>query len=221
MYKISTYKAANGDTLGIRNIEIDSTYFGKGLEAMSGAELVAARESLIDGLEDVILYTAEAGMSDKECEELFVNARALNIENISFKGAPESGWDYVKKLSRACNIKLLFETYAGYDFAEYAALRDENTGIIYNPLEYVKEGRGAYFAALYKNKFKEDVRILRINDGVIGEGKPCLPEHGNAEVRECVSTLLTRCYEGYFSICAVDGELSGAIAETKRIFKEV
>ena len=221
MHKISTYKAANGDTLGIRNIEIDNTYFGKGIEAMSGAELVAARESLIDGFEYIVLYTAEAGMSDKECEELFVNARALNVENISFKGAPASGWDYAKKLSRACNITLLFETYQGYDFAEYAALRDENTGIIYNPLEYVKEGRGAYFAALYKNKFKDDVKILRINDGVIGEDKACLPEHGNAEVRECVSTLLSRCYEGWFSICAVDGELSGAIAETKRIFKEV
>lgn len=221
MHKISTYKAANGDTLGIRNIEIDNTYFGKGLEAMSGAELVAARESLIDGVEYIVLYTAEAGMSDKECEELFVNARALNVENISFKGAPESGWEYAKKLARACKITLLFETYQGYDFAEYAALRDENTGIIYNPLEYVKGGKGAYFAALYKNKFKNDVKILRINDGVIGAEKPCLPEHGNAEVRECVSTLLSRCYEGYFSVCAVEGDLSGALAETKRIFKEV
>ena len=221
MHKISTYKSANGETLGIKNIEIDKTYFGKGIEAMSGAELVAARESLIDNCECIILYTADAGMSDKECEELFVNARVLNIENISFKGVPASGWDYAKKLSRACNITLLFETYQGYDFAEYASLRDENTGIIYNPLEYVKEGRGAYFAALYKNKFKDDVKILRINDGVIGADKPCLPEHGNAEVRECVSTLLSRCYEGWFSICAVDGDLSGALAETKRIFKEV
>ena len=221
MHKISTYKAANGDTLGIRNIEINNTYFGKGIEAMSGAELVAARESLIDGLEYIVLYTAEAGMSDKACEELFVNARALNVENISFRGAPASGWDYVKKLARACNIRLLFETYKGFDFTEYASLRDENTGIIYNPLEYVREGRGAYFAALYKNKFKDDVRILRINDGVIGAEDACLPEHGNAEVRECVSTLLSRCYEGWFSVCAVDGDLSGALEETKRIFKEV
>lgn len=221
MHKISTYKAANGDTLGIRNIEINNTYFGKGIEAMSGAELVAARESLIDGLEYIVLYTAEAGMSDKACEELFVNARALNVENISFRGAPASGWDYVKKLARACNIRLLFETYKGFDFTEYASLRDENTGIIYNPLEYVREGRGAYFAALYKNKFKDDVRILRINDGVIGAEGACLPEHGNAEVRECVSTLLSRCYEGWFSVCAVDGDLSGALEETKRIFKEV
>ncbi len=221
MHKISTYKSANGDTLGIKNIEIDNTYFGKGIEAMSGAELVAARESLIDGLEYIVLYTAEAGMSDKDLEELFVNARVLNIENISFKGAPASGWDYAKKLSKACNITLLFETYKGYDFNEYASLRDENTGIIYNPLEYVKEGRGAYFAAFYKNKYKDDVRILRINDGVIGASGACLPEHGNAEVRECVSTLLSRCYDGYFSVCAVNGDLSGAISEMKRIFKEV
>ena len=221
MHKLSTYKAPGGDTLGIKNIEIDKAYFGKGIETMSGAELVAAREQLIDDLECIVLYTADGGMSDKACEELFVNACALNVKNISFRSAPETGWEYVKKLARACNIKLLFETYVGYDFEEYAALRDESTGIIYNPLEYVKGGKGAYFAALYKNKFKDDVEILRINDGLIAEGKPCLPEHGNGEVRECVSTLLSRCYNGYFSVCAVDGELSNALCETKRIFKEV
>lgn len=221
MHKISTYKSAGGNTLGIKNIEIDSTYFGKGIESLSGEELAEKRESIISELEYIVLYTAPAGMTDKECEELFVNARALNIENISFEGAPESGWEYAKKLSRACNIKLLFETYKGFDFAEYEALRAENTGIIYNPLEYVKEGRGAYFAALYKNKFKDDVKILRINDGLIDGGKPCLPEHGNAEVRECVSTLLSRCYNGYFSLCAVNGELAEVICEAVRIFKEV
>ena len=221
MHKISTFKSRNGDTLGIKNIEIDKTYFGKALEDMNGADLTDARESLIDALEYIVLYTADAGMSDKACEELFVNARVLGVENISFKGAPASGWAIAKKLARACNITLLFETYTGYDFEEYASLRDENTGIIYNPLEYVKGGKGAYFAALYKNKFKNDVKILRINDGLISDGKACLPEHGNGEVRECVSTLLSRCYAGYFSVCAVDGDLSGALCETKRIFKEV
>jgi len=221
MHKLTTYKAPGADTLGIKNIEIDKTYFGKALEEMSGKDIVSARERLIGDMEYVVLYTADGNLSDKQCEELFVNARALNVENISFKAAPESGWEIAKKLARACNITLLFETYAGYDFAEYATLRDENTGIIYNPYEYVKTGKGAYFAALYKNKYKNDVKILRINDGVIADGKQCLPEYGNGEVRECVSTLLSRCYEGYFSVCAVDGELSAAIEETKRIFREV
>lgn len=221
MHKLSTFKTKGTDTLGIKNIEIDKTYFGKALEEMNGAELVSARESLIDNLERIVLYTADGGLSDKACEELFVNARALNVENVSFKAAPESGWDYAKKLANACKIVLLFETYADFDFEEYGKLRDENTGIIYNPLEYVKQGKGAYFAALYKNKYKDDVKILRINDGLIEGGKATLPEHGNGEVRECVSTLLSRIYTGYFSVCAVDGELLGALSETKRIFREV
>ena len=221
MHKLSTFKTKNTDTLGIKNIEIDKTCFGKALEEMTGADIVSAREILVDNLERIVLYIAEGGLSDKACEELFVNAKALNVENISFKAAPESGWEYAKKLARACGVVLLFETYAGFDFEEYASLRDEYTGIIYNPLEYVKQGKGAYFAAFYKNKYKDDVKILRINDGLIANGKPCLPEHGNAEVRECVSTLLSRIYDGYFSVCAVDGELSGALSETKRIFLEV
>jgi len=221
MHKISTFKSPGFDTLGIKNIEIDKSYFGKDIGEFDGAELVSARESLIDSLERIVLYTADGDMSDKACEELFVNARILNVENISFRSAPASGWAIAKKLARACNITLLFETYKGFDFEEYASLRSEDTGIIYNPLEYVKGGKGAYFAALYKNKFKDDVKMLRINDGIIATGEACLPEHGNGEVRECVSTLLSRCYDGYFSVCAVDGELEDALCETKRIFKEV
>lgn len=221
MHKLSTFKTKDLDTLGIKNIEIDKSYFGKALEEMSGAELADARESLINNLERIVLYTADGNLSDKACEELFVNARALNVENISFKAAPETGWEYAKKLAKACRITILFETCADFDFEEYGKLRDEYTGIIYNPLEYVKQGKGAYFAALYKNKYKDDVRILRINDGLIEDGKACLPEQGNGEVRECVSTLLSRIYTGYFSVCAVDGDLSGALAETKRIFLEV
>ena len=221
MHKLSVFKTANSDTMVIKNIEIDKTYFGKGIDKMNGADITAAREKLVYSLERIVLYTAEGGLSDAECEALFVNARLLNTEFISFESAPASGWGIAKKLARACGIKLLFETYAGFDFDEYAALRDENTGIIYNPLEYVKAGKGAYFAALYKNKFKGDVKILRINDGVIGDEKPCLPEHGNAEVRECVSTLLSRLYDGYFSVCALDGELESALRETQRIFLEV
>lgn len=221
MHKLSTFKIKGTDTLGIKNIEIDKTYFGKALEEMSGADIADARESLIDNLERIVLYTADGGLSDNACEELFVNARALNVENVSFKAEPKTGWDYAKKLAKACKITILFETYEGFDFEKYGELRDEYTGIIYNPLEYVKQGKGAYFAALYKNKYKDDVKILRINDGVIETGKACLPEHGNGEVRECVSTLLSRIYTGYFSVCAVDGELSGALSETKRIFLEV
>ena len=221
MHKLSTFKTKDSDTLSIKNIEIDKTYFGKALEEMSGADIADARESLIDNLERIVLYTADGGLSDNACEELFVNACALNVENVSFKAEPKTGWDYAKKLAKACKITILFETYEGFDFEKYGELRDEYTGIIYNPLEYVKQGKGAYFAALYKNKYKDDVKILRINDGVIETGEACLPEHGNGEVRECVSTLLSRIYKGYFSVCAVDGELSSALSETKRIFLEV
>ncbi len=221
MHKLSVYKSSLNEKYDIKNIEIDEKYFGCALEDMTGADITDAREALIDALERVVLYTSEGGMDDEKCEALFVNARLLNVEFVSMKKAPKSGWEFAKKVARACKIMLLFETYTGYDFEEYAALRDDNTGIIYNPYEYVKGGKGAYFAALYKNKFKNDVKILRINDGVIESGEAVLPEHGNGEVRECVSTLLSRIYSGYFSVCALDGKIDASLAEVKRIFREV
>lgn len=83
--------------------------------------------------------------------------------------------------------------------ALYNQIKDENTGVVYNPLEFVRMKAHPFFHAFYNSKLKGKIRFLRVNDGLFADGRPMLPGEGNAEVKELASILLKRSYKGYFS----------------------
>ncbi|MEF3312213.1 hypothetical protein PV433_25345 [Paenibacillus sp. GYB004] len=83
--------------------------------------------------------------------------------------------------------------------ALYNRIKDENTAVIYNPLEFVRVKAHPFFHAFYNSKLKGKIRFLRVNDGLFADGRPVLPGEGNAEVKELASILLKRSYKGYFS----------------------
>lgn len=83
--------------------------------------------------------------------------------------------------------------------ALYNRIKDENTAVVYNPLEFVRVKAHPFFHAFYNSKLKGKIRFLRINDGLFADGRLVLPGEGNAEVKELASILLKRSYKGYFS----------------------
>ena len=89
--------------------------------------------------------------------------------------------------------------HAFFDAACYRAIRGDNTGLIFNPLHYVEEGRNPFLSVMYKSKCRDDIRVLRVNDGLYEGGVPVMIEEGNAEIKECASSLLARGFDGYFS----------------------
>ena len=212
MYRYSIQvRDASSAWFGIPNLEVKDEFFGAPLWQIDGAQISDVRELLISRLQRIVLYTTNLELNDLESYALlFRNAYALGIENVKICGcALRDGGEpaaakikEIAKIGGAYGIRVLMEPKAkhpGSQLSTYALARSENTGLIFNPLDYVKMGKNPYLGVLYKNRFKSDVAFLRITDGLYGEGAPVMVEKGNGEIKECVSTLLSRNYTGYFS----------------------
>jgi len=227
------------DTYGITNIETDDPLFGTALSELEPDRVEDIRELLIDSMKKIAVHTVRMDLNDYDAYvRAFRNAARLGIENIkiclcTFKGESFeenkdsiiSSLEKIRTAARAFNINILFEPKAKYSFFTnevYAALRCDNTGIILNPMEYVLAGKGAFLGHLYKYKFKDDIRVIRINDMKL-DGTPVLPEMGNGEIKECISAMLARSYDGYFSFRSYSDSiaLEDVIACFKKMIKEM
>lgn len=219
MYRFSIQKNnARYDTSEISNIELVDGYFGKPLISLDNDELEDSRKQLINDLQRIALYTVDIPVSDYEAYcELFNRAHLLKIENIKISlcalGAcsdrDAAGLKPIIELARCYGIRILFEPdglYPNFTFELYGRLRTRETGLIFNPLSFVKLGKNPFLKVLYKNRYKDDIVFLRVNDGLYSDGTPVLPECGNGEIKECASALLSRSFDGYFSITEyIDG----------------
>ncbi|MEG2939512.1 MAG: hypothetical protein RR829_04725, partial [Oscillospiraceae bacterium] len=108
----------------------------------------------------------------------------------------------VVSIAEAFNIRVLFEgggKYAFFDDEFYDSVKTDGTGLIFSPLRYVKEGKNPFLQVMYKSKCRDDIRVLRVNDGLYTGGVPTMIEEGNGEIKECASALLARGFDGYFS----------------------
>ena len=210
MYNFSIEVCKNNcDNFGIKNLELCDGYFGAPLADMSPAQLEDARVSLIKSLSRVVLYTAQTPVSQYESYvKFFRNAHLIGAENVklAYSAVEGAGEDEIRRviaIAEAFSIKVLFELEAEniekFGFEQYAAVRSDATGLIFNPNEFVKLHKNPFLSVLYKTKYKDDVVILRVCDMLYDSCHPALPEKGNSEIKECASSLLSRSFKGYFS----------------------
>ena len=196
------------DSFGVTNLETDDPLFGEPLSEISPSRVEDIRDMLITSRKKIVLHTVRM-KHDRICEyeRALKNALRLGIENVkvclgSFDGAAEEkGTKEIISMASCLGINVLFEPRKIYPFFTdefYGKIRSENTGIIFNPAEYAAMGKGAFLGVLYKYKYKDDIRFLRIDDAKF-DGTPTPLEKGNAEIKECVSALLARNFDGYFS----------------------
>lgn len=73
-------------------------------------------------------------------------------------------------------------------------------GAIFNPAGFVAEKRHPFLTEFQPWPLKNFVRCVRIADGVFEDGRAVLPDQGNAELREMISALSCRSFDGFFSL---------------------
>ena len=197
----------NADSLGIKNIEVLDGHYGAPLSKMSPAEVEDVRTSLIKSLDKIVVYTAYESVKEYDSYvQFFRNAHLIGVENVkldlaAIKGATDEEILEIVKIGAAFSIKVLLdiEEFENYGLEWYMSIKNDNSGIIYNPNALAKIGKGAFLQNLYKAKFKDDIVLVRVCDMIFEGQKPVLPEKGNAEIKEVASCLLARSYKGYFS----------------------
>ena len=207
MYRFSI--RPEGDLCGIRNLELDDALLGKPLEDMTSGEIEDLRHKLIDGLAHVALYTTGIPAADRaRWVRFFLNAHLINVENVllawpAIEGASDEALRQVIAIGESFSIRVLFRLESAhaeeFGIDRYAALRGPAVGLYYDPLEYIFLRQNPFNDGLYKSHFKNDVAMLRICDMLWDTHEPKLPQHGNAQIRECASFLLCRSFPGYFS----------------------
>lgn len=201
--------------LNINVIEMDDIIDNIKLIDLSGEQTEKYRNLLIiHNVKIVLMNTAIPFDNINEYRLLFKISHLLKVEYIRLSIDSKSmnnqlieKFEEILKLGRSYNIVCVIEnssdmfnendllqTRLFYNYREY------NLGLIFNPLEIVKNKRHPFFHVFYKGKFKNNIFFLRINDGLFSDGSPIDLGHGNAEIKELISALLARNFRGWFSI---------------------
>lgn len=196
----------------IQNLELVDGCFGAPLQDMSGAQIEDVRGALINSLTRIVLYSTDLPVTEYNAYiRFFRNAHLLHVENVlltytAVAHADNAAIARIVKIAEAFSIRVLFRFEAAhideFNFARYGELRGPFTGIFYAPNEFTKLHIPAFREVLYKNKYKDDVVFLRIEDMLFDSHTPMMLEKGNTQIKECISVLLTRNYNGYFSFGA-------------------
>ena len=215
----------NSCTCGIANWEVKDGFFGADLAAMTPAQAEDARDLLIRKLSRVVLYTTDLPVSDYAAHvRFFRNAHLLGIVNVCLSNAAVAGAsdDQIRRviaIGASFSIGVLFRLEAEYmdsfGFERYAALRGENTGLVFSPNAFLRAGIRPYTGILSKTKFASDIRFLRVEDLQDEPRKPVRLFTGNSELKECASKLLTRTYNGWFAFApyGTDEPVSAVIGD--------
>lgn len=190
--------------LGIHNLETGDAFDGVRLDAMTGAQLERVRGLLIDYGMRVVLLATDIPAADREAlKRLFRNALQLNVEAVRLDPGAGADADFARRLAESYAIALCVENGAEGPYPDEAKLLEAVRGlgakVVFNPLEIVKTERHPFFHAFYNSKIKNDIRFLRICDGLYRTHEPVRLGHGCAEVKELTSILLCRSFSGYFS----------------------
>ena len=191
--------------LGINNVEVSDEIDGVKLYEMTGEQHERIRDLLIDYGKRIVLLTTFLDVNDKKnLNLLFRRALVLNVRAIKVIPKETDDLEYVFKLSRSYGIPLMFEnnskTHVNHEeVLQYLVSNGEGSGIIFNPFEFVCMQRHPFFHVYYSSHIKNKVSFLRITDGLYNEHTPIMLHHGCAEVKELVSIMLSRSFDGYFS----------------------
>lgn len=201
--------------LMIGNMEISDKLDGSCIADSSGEQIEKFRNLLIRNNKKIVLLNCSKPVTEKEYyKKILRKGHLLGVENINVmvweNDKPDEafvdGLKAVCEIGAAYGIRILLEnsscTFLSTDKAMsqvYEKIRNQYTGLIYNPLEYARLKSHPFFHMFYNSKLKNDIRFLRVNDGLFLDGNPVFPAKGNAEIKELASILLARGFKGYFS----------------------
>ena len=197
------------------NMEISDKLEGEYVADIKGEQLDALRKLLITNNKKLVLLNSTRPVEEFEYfKELFRKAYILGVENVNVtidlededKEMFSHNFKKICRVAQTYGIEVLIENRATSFLSNdkaiasfYDNIKTQNTGLIFNPLEYVKLKSHPFFHEFYNSKLKDDIIFLRVNDGLFVNGKPALPAQGNGEIKELASILLSRSFKGYFS----------------------
>jgi sugar phosphate isomerase/epimerase len=111
------------------------------------------------------------------------------------------------ELAKGSGVKLLVENLPGSFCSRGDRVSDLLTsvgspwlGAVFDPAGFVASCEHPFLVSFKPGPGKNYVRCLRIRDATFAGRKPVLPDQGNAELRELISALLARGFEGFFSV---------------------
>ncbi|MEN6317109.1 MAG: TIM barrel protein [Clostridiaceae bacterium] len=201
--------------LMIGNMEVNDRLDGSCIADCSGEQIENIRNLLIRNNKKIVLLNCGAYVTEQEYyKKIFRKAHLLGIENINVPVGKNDKLDeaFIDGLKSVCEIGasygigiLLENSSCSFLSTEkdvsqvYKKVRNQCTGLIFNPLEFVRLKRHPFFHMFYNSRLKNDIRFLRVNDGLFLDGNPVFPAKGNAEIKELASILLARGFKGYFS----------------------
>ena len=210
---------AVADSLGINDIVLDS-FGGKGLESCSGDELEDIRCALIDSNKTIVLLNTRLPLSDTAAyNTLFRKAHLLNVQNIGISlctltEAPEVS--YLVKMAAAWNLGIVFENAPDSFFRDDPSMTaflkplEYAAAVSFAPAGFVALEKHPFFHVFYGSKLKNHIRFLKLEDTLYSTGESMPLGGGNGEIKELISILLSRSYEGWFTLTpSLDGTSEG------------
>lgn len=199
----------------INNMEIDDVIEGKNIVDLNGEQVENLRNLLITGHKKIVLINLNRTSTEPDYYgEVFRKAHMLSAENVKLSTAANGfgGKEFIEvaeklcRIGRAYGIGVVFENGSGtlLDCNKsvelfYNDVKNPVTGLVFNPLEYVRVRSHPFFHEFYNSGLKQNICFLRINDGLFSDGSPVLPAEGNSEIKELASILISRGFKGYFS----------------------
>ena len=215
---------------------IDGTFLGD----LDGDAIETMRNLLIDYGKTISLVTYTGKISDRErFRSLLRNAHLLGAKAIKVSCEEYPGVENAVADIRECacdakcyGIHLCVENRHDSVLSRNADMEllvkqaGDNVYTIFNPLCYAYMRAHPFFHEFYGSKLKNNITFLRINDGLFCERKPMLPGHGNVEIKELASILLSRSFDGWFSFTDYFGGMNGEelqeyIAAFKALLKQM
>lgn len=229
MFKYSiTLDSINSEAYGIPNIELTDGVFGKPLYLLNGEETEEIRNLLIHRRQRIVLYAVDMPLENlSDYAVFFRRAHLLGIENVKlctpFSEKDMENLSAVREMARAMGMRLLFEPTKenGMTFDAYKEMKAPGTGLILNPVEFIRQGKMTFRGNFYKAKVKDDVRFVRMTDGIMGTDTLVPLEEGNSEVKECLSVLLARSYDGYISVSDYYGDMDDHFTRLARMLMHI
>ena len=229
MFKYSIYlQNFDDEAYGIPNLELSDGVFGKPLYLLNGEETEEIRNLLIERRQRIVLYAVSMPLTNLgDYVTFFRRAHLLDIENVKlctpFGAEDGDNLAAVIEMARGMGMRLLFEPTKenAMTFDSYRELRKEGTGMYLNPMEFVRQGKMPFRGNFYKAKIKDDVRFVTMIDGIMATDEIVPLEEGNSEVKECLSVLLARSFDGYLSIPACYDDMEDFFARLAKMLMHI
>ena len=124
------------------------------------------------------------------------------------------------------NIKLLIENtqISSAAFVEQLKALEKRIPSVkaaFNPLAFVKAGENPFLKSYYKTSIKSRIGALYINDG-FATGQHTMLEEGLSEVKELISILLCRNFDGFFILQGHDcSDFGNTVNKFMQILEEI